>query len=337
MDKPIDDSLDHFSIRTAMGSEFEFTNIVPLEINYEKFPNASLRAVFGEWGWMIFQNVKVAGISAWYSQYLINCPMEFEGAANRPLTELHNSIENYFINNWDGIGLPSEKEGQGGFSHTPFVNNKVKFPEAKIYRTFDFHFDHEYLTPYLNAYPKLYEMVNYAEKKESNQIDLLLQLSAEQKMIINQIKKYSSAMPERYLQAKTDEFLIVALNGMHPEKKMRPTNISESLIKKAEQLEEILRKRFPEPLTLPEYAELVTTNIQYISIAFKKRFNATIFEYRNMLRLERAKELLIEKPMDLESIAIEIGFYDASYLINAFKKKYEMTPAEYRRIAQEQK
>lgn len=56
-------------------------------------------------------------------------------------------------------------------------------------------------------------------------------------------------------------------------------------------------------------------------------------EYRNNLRIAKAKELLsgTENYYSIESIAEMLGFYDASYFIKTFSKIAGMTPTEFRR------
>lgn len=139
-------------------------------------------------------------------------------------------------------------------------------------------------------------------------------------------------MPERYFQAKVDEFLIEALNRMHPEKRVHEIPMGELMNKKAEQAEGILQERYMDPLTLPEIAKAAGTNVQYIGTAFKQRFNVTIFQQLKIIRLENAKRLLIEKPgVGLEAIAIQTHLYDSSSLIKAFKRRYGVRPSEYRK------
>ncbi len=55
-------------------------------------------------------------------------------------------------------------------------------------------------------------------------------------------------------------------------------------------------------------------------------------EYRNSLRIAKAKELVsnAHNNYSLESIAEMLGFYDASYFIKTFTKLTGMTPKEYR-------
>ena len=56
----------------------------------------------------------------------------------------------------------------------------------------------------------------------------------------------------------------------------------------------------------------------------------TFIEYLTSMRLEKATELLINTNMRSNEISYEIGYQDAHYFSYIFKKKFGMTPKEYR-------
>lgn len=67
---------------------------------------------------------------------------------------------------------------------------------------------------------------------------------------------------------------------------------------------------------------------------FTKKFHALTglapSEYILSLRLQKATDLLYTTEYSLEEIARECGFYDANYLIKAFKRRYGVTPGKFR-------
>ena len=53
-------------------------------------------------------------------------------------------------------------------------------------------------------------------------------------------------------------------------------------------------------------------------------------EYILSLRLQKVTDMLYTSEFSLEEIASACGFYDANYLIKAFKRKYGTTPGKFR-------
>ncbi len=68
---------------------------------------------------------------------------------------------------------------------------------------------------------------------------------------------------------------------------------------------------------------------------FARRFHQATgmapIEYVHALRLEEAKQLLEASKLPVEAIANEIGYEDAGYFGRLFRKKVQLTPAQYRR------
>lgn len=68
---------------------------------------------------------------------------------------------------------------------------------------------------------------------------------------------------------------------------------------------------------------------------FKRRFRQATgmapLEYVHALRLEEAKHLLEATALPIEAIANEVGYEDAGYFGRLFRRKVNLTPAQYRR------
>ncbi|WP_105617660.1 response regulator transcription factor [Vallitalea okinawensis] len=81
--------------------------------------------------------------------------------------------------------------------------------------------------------------------------------------------------------------------------------------------------------TVAEIAKAQFINQTYLRSMFKKEMKMTVSEYITGLRLEKAKELLIEDTYTLAYIAEKVGYSDASYLSKSFKKHFGIAPKNY--------
>ncbi|WP_192249289.1 helix-turn-helix domain-containing protein [Mesorhizobium caraganae] len=68
-----------------------------------------------------------------------------------------------------------------------------------------------------------------------------------------------------------------------------------------------------------------------VNKAFADRYGINAHDYRTMVRLSKAVELLVKTTMPLKMIAYEVGYDYASNFCLAFKKHYGYTPKEIRR------
>ena len=68
----------------------------------------------------------------------------------------------------------------------------------------------------------------------------------------------------------------------------------------------------------------------YLSVQFKNYFGVNMNAYVNTLRVERAAEFLKETAYPILDVAIMCGFSNGDALARVFKKKYGITPSDYR-------
>ena len=73
----------------------------------------------------------------------------------------------------------------------------------------------------------------------------------------------------------------------------------------------------------------------YFSKKFREEFGTTLTDYILSLRLNHAAFLLQTSSCSMEECCQAIGLESVSYFINAFKKKYGVTPAKYRKSLSE--
>lgn len=83
-------------------------------------------------------------------------------------------------------------------------------------------------------------------------------------------------------------------------------------------------------LSLQSIASYLKMSPAYVGRIFKQYEGGSVGDYLNGYRLDKACELLIESNYNVKEIADFLGFNNASYFITLFKKKYGVTPKEFR-------
>jgi len=79
----------------------------------------------------------------------------------------------------------------------------------------------------------------------------------------------------------------------------------------------------------------LSTNRSYLFDAIRSCTGKTLQEYVNYLRLEKAKRLLEKSDKIIEDIAIECGYNSVRTFYRLFKLNYNISPAVYRKLSQE--
>ena len=98
-----------------------------------------------------------------------------------------------------------------------------------------------------------------------------------------------------------------------------------------ESVRELLDERFREPPSATEIATEVGVHPSHLARAFRAHYGDSLGGYARRLRLDWAAERLARTDEPLASLALEAGFVDQSHLTRAFKRRFGLTPARYRR------
>lgn len=103
----------------------------------------------------------------------------------------------------------------------------------------------------------------------------------------------------------------------------------------AQQIKEIVDAEYDSNQISLEYVGAkVHKNTAYISKIFKNEFGCNFSDYIISKRLEKSQKLLADPALKIYEISEEMGWADVSNYIKLFKKKYGMSPKEYRNILQ---
>lgn len=85
------------------------------------------------------------------------------------------------------------------------------------------------------------------------------------------------------------------------------------------------------PLELGKLAAMYFVNEKYAGRLFLRQTGSTFHQYLTRRRLEAAVLWLENSEKSITEIALECGFGTASYLNRLFRRKYGVTPSEYRK------
>lgn len=93
----------------------------------------------------------------------------------------------------------------------------------------------------------------------------------------------------------------------------------------------ILHEEYSKKITLSSIAERIHLNPTYLSRKFFEEIGMGFAEYLNSYRLDISKKLLAElKDYSMSIVAEKCGFNSQHYFSSMFRKKFGVTPSEYR-------
>ncbi len=85
-----------------------------------------------------------------------------------------------------------------------------------------------------------------------------------------------------------------------------------------------------EDLSLGQVAKAVNTSVFYFCKLFKKATGINFTDYLSRVRIEQARNLLLNPNLRVSEIAYEVGFQSLTHFNRVFKKVIGQSPTEYR-------
>lgn len=91
-----------------------------------------------------------------------------------------------------------------------------------------------------------------------------------------------------------------------------------------------IHERYSEPLSLQVFANETNLSTNYLSQVFSENVGTSFLQYLTDCRMNRALELLADPCIPISQIGAMVGYENANYFARLFRKRYGMSPSEYR-------
>lgn len=92
-----------------------------------------------------------------------------------------------------------------------------------------------------------------------------------------------------------------------------------------------IEDEYDDPPTLRAIARDVERNVCHVAATFRRIYGKSVGQYVRDVRIWRTRALLEDASIPLAEVAARGGFADQSHFARLFKRRFSMTPADYRR------
>ena len=136
-----------------------------------------------------------------------------------------------------------------------------------------------------------------------------------------------------YLESKVWELmsLLIGQELRLQDAQSLPNPLRASDVERIHYAREILIQQSDNPPSLLGLARQVGINDYALKQGFRQVFGETAFGCLHSYRMEKARQLLIEGEVSVSEAAHRVGFVSRGYFAAAFRKKFGISPGEYRR------
>ncbi len=148
---------------------------------------------------------------------------------------------------------------------------------------------------------------------------------------LKELKNVYSTLKTKEKNKEDIDTLINPLCAMLELLSNKETDSSAETISLAEKVDQYIRQHHNQNITSNDICKEFSCSRSYMSTLFNKTYGKTIRKYITELRLKDAKSLLKYSELNVSEIAFSIGFTDANYFTNTFKKQNGISPTQYRK------
>ncbi|RKE55931.1 helix-turn-helix domain-containing protein [Sphingobacterium detergens] len=276
------------------------------------------------------------GIKILYSETDLDKPTELDWKGDSELVTMHFNLQGRTSIVQKGMSNSFELNGnQHNLFYGTKAKGKMKFDGLQM-KSFMVQFQKEsFLTISKDGNESLKRFADkivsgtpVAFSNSSLSIDLPIQTC------INSILScdYSGGLKRLFLLSKTIELLVLQAESLNHHQGSTSRYIKHDYDKeRIVYARDYLVKNIESPPTLIELARIAGVNEYKLKRGFKEIFNQTAFSYLSDLRLDLAKNDLMEGKKQATEIAFELGYCSLQHFSKAFKKKFGMAPSKVRR------
>jgi len=174
----------------------------------------------------------------------------------------------------------------------------------------------------------------FRRKPTETQFQRVLKLAREWGVEVNEPELRAAYFNSRLLSAREHDAMVklLAIFAQHIAMLMNQIvvwqeNAEPPVIARAK---EFIRDHQAENLSLGQVAKAVNTSTFYFCKMFKKITGVNFTDYVSRVRIEKAKDLLLNPNLRVSEIAYEVGFQSLTHFNRVFKRILGQSPTEYR-------
>ncbi|GAA4800125.1 AraC family transcriptional regulator [Olivibacter ginsenosidimutans] len=160
-----------------------------------------------------------------------------------------------------------------------------------------------------------------------------LTITQEMMQVIQAITSCSKTgtFKKMYLEAKVIDLLLLQLEQFASHDCNEFCVLRPRDIEKMHHARDIIFNNIRSPLSLRQLALEIGSNEFTLKKGFKTLFGTTVFGMINDLRMQYARQLIVEGNLSLKQISEQVGYKNISHFTSSFKRKFGLTPGRFMR------
>ncbi|MDT0160696.1 helix-turn-helix domain-containing protein [Bacillus sp. AG4(2022)] len=168
-------------------------------------------------------------------------------------------------------------------------------------------------------------------QKESRHFELDLYTASEIRPLIRKML-YEQKNGDLFGKLSMPVYLIEIM--IHLLRQQNYTSVQDANDIRSIQMKEYIERHYFTNITAESLSAVYGISTRYMNDIFKRKFNDTPLQYLQKVRINHAKELLLESDLDIVSICFEVGYETLSTFYRTFRNLVGISPNKFRLSSQ---
>lgn len=279
-------------------------------------------------GWykeLLFENFKIGFGS---HKFLENTEILFD--SSNETVEMHFMLKGSSTTKTEDIGYFSMEGNSHNIFYCDGLKGNVKwFPQDSF--VFEVNLLPSFFEKYLpdnNVFGKFKKQITQKETGILSEYNY--PITQQMHIIIQQIIncRLKGFFRKLFVESKVLELMMLQMDQIQSFKKaIKDKKINSLVTDKMYYAKELISKKIDNPLSLSELSLVLNTNECSLKKDFKSTFGITVFGYIKEIKMNKAKEMLLENNCTIGEISDKIGYKNQQHFTSAFKKHFGYVPS----------
>lgn len=189
---------------------------------------------------------------------------------------------------------------------------------------------------FLNYLPTGHEFDVFKNQMIKKQIAVLsehnLPITPKMLAVITQIinNPYKDHFQRLYIETRVLELLLLQLDQIQQIISCAASDLTAYEAEQMHYAKKLIEENLQNPLSLSQLSLALGTNECSLKKNFKSTFGTTVFGYLKQLKMEEAKQLLLDTQMTIGEVSEAMGYKNQQHFTAAFKKYHGCLPRDLR-------
>ncbi|TZF85757.1 helix-turn-helix transcriptional regulator (plasmid) [Pedobacter sp. BS3] len=154
-------------------------------------------------------------------------------------------------------------------------------------------------------------------------------ITPEMFLVISQIRQctYTGLFRKVYIESKVVELLLMQIEQSDTYGEQAKSALQKSDVEKFHYLKELIADNPYKPYSLAQLSEIGGINNFKLKKGFRQLFGKTVFGYITEVRMQKARELIMQGEKSIAEIAYLSGYKNPQHFTVAFKKQFDCLPS----------